>query len=162
MITSKLWDVPYCAPIILGYFALVCNNRAVLYHASVVLDYSLPVCIDRAMLYQAALLLRAILHSCMLCVWSRELGVLWDLKLTLVILVWRKKIHRVWSMIETPLNIKWMTMWTYSCVEFLGIKTWDENGQKSIGTTVTLVDWNLKFGRAVISTWWIPGWGSQV
>ncbi len=80
MIACKLQAVPYPAPMILGCFALVCIDRAVPYRASVVSGYSLPVCIDRAMPHRAALLLWVILHLCVLCAWSRDLGVNFDLK----------------------------------------------------------------------------------
>ena len=70
----------FAAAMILGCFALDRIDRAVPYHASVVSGYSLPVCINQPMPYQAALLLQAILHSCMLCAWSRDLGVSFDPK----------------------------------------------------------------------------------
>ena len=73
------------------------HRWVVSYHTTAVAGYFAPICIDRAMLYRAAFLLRAILHSCVHYAWSCDLGVLCDLKLSLVIFAWRKKIRQVQS-----------------------------------------------------------------
>ena len=58
------------------------------------------------------------------------------------------KIHRVQSIIETPLNTKWTPMRTYACAEFLRIKTWEEKDKNPLDRQSPLWTgtWSLAVG----------------